>query len=88
MLSVSLNKTSPASFSFSFFLFTQVIQRRTDGSVDFFRPWNDYRDGFGDLNNEFWLGKAGLRTEVKSRVRIPCSFSRVSPFEREAGSEI
>ncbi|XP_041373705.1 techylectin-5B-like isoform X2 [Gigantopelta aegis] len=37
-----------------------VIQRRTDGSENFYRTWNDYRDGFGDFNNEFWLGD-GLR---------------------------
>ncbi|XP_037120186.1 fibrinogen C domain-containing protein 1-like [Syngnathus acus] len=33
-----------------------VIQRRKDGSVDFFRGWNDYRKGFGDLAGEHWLG--------------------------------
>lgn len=33
-----------------------VIQRRINGTVDFYRGWNDYKNGFGDLLTEFWLG--------------------------------
>ncbi|KAL0994991.1 hypothetical protein UPYG_G00130340 [Umbra pygmaea] len=33
-----------------------VMQRRTDGQIDFRRPWTDYEDGFGHLPGEHWLG--------------------------------
>ncbi len=33
-----------------------VIQRRFDGSVDFYRSWQDYVDGFGDPFGEYWAG--------------------------------
>uniref|UniRef100_A0A6P7GKW1 Fibrinogen C domain-containing protein 1-B-like n=1 Tax=Diabrotica virgifera virgifera TaxID=50390 RepID=A0A6P7GKW1_DIAVI len=33
-----------------------VIQRRIDGSVEFYRGWREYKFGFGDLNGELWLG--------------------------------
>uniref|UniRef100_W5M325 Tenascin R (restrictin, janusin) n=1 Tax=Lepisosteus oculatus TaxID=7918 RepID=W5M325_LEPOC len=33
-----------------------VFQRRQNGLTDFSRKWNDYRYGFGNLEDEFWLG--------------------------------
>ncbi|XP_061179425.1 fibrinogen-like protein 1 [Saccostrea echinata] len=33
-----------------------VLQRRSDGSENFYRNWTDYDIGFGNLESEFWLG--------------------------------
>ena len=33
-----------------------IIQRRFDGSVNFYRGWDDYKKGFGTSNGEYWIG--------------------------------
>ncbi|CAH3104311.1 unnamed protein product [Pocillopora meandrina] len=49
-----------------------VFQKRLDGSVSFYRGWTDYKNGFGDLNGEFWLGldKIHRLTKTKKRLRV------------------
>ncbi|XP_062575996.1 fibrinogen C domain-containing protein 1-A-like [Saccostrea cucullata] len=42
-----------------------VFQRRDDGIIDFFRNWIDYKYGFGNITDEFWLGNHRIYEIVK-----------------------
>lgn len=45
-----------------------VIQRRMDGSIDFFRERKYYVEGFGNLNGEFWIGLENLHRIVVGKT--------------------
>ncbi|XP_013388297.1 fibrinogen-like protein 1 [Lingula anatina] len=50
-----------------------VVQRRQDGSVYFFREWEDYKNGFGNIDGEFWLGNEDihyLTNQKDYRLRV------------------
>ncbi|CAC5390192.1 Fibrinogen-like protein A,Ryncolin-4,Angiopoietin-related protein 7,Ficolin-3,Ficolin-1-B,Ficolin-2,Ryncolin-1,Tenascin-R,Fibrinogen-like protein 1,Ficolin-1,Fibrinogen C domain-containing protein 1-A,Tenascin-X,Tenascin-N,Ryncolin-3,Fibrinogen C domain-containing protein 1,Ryncolin-2,Techylectin-5B,Angiopoietin-related protein 2,Microfibril-associated glycoprotein 4,Tenascin,Fibrinogen C domain-containing protein 1-B [Mytilus coruscus] len=45
-----------------------VFQRRINGQTDFFRGWEAYENGFGNLEAEFWLGNRKIN-ELTSKGR-------------------
>ena len=49
-----------------------VFHKRFDGFVGFYRGWDEYKNGFGDLNGEFWLGNEQIHqlTEIPSQLRV------------------
>jgi ficolin len=42
-----------------------VFQRRSNGQENFYRNWTEYRDGFGDVDEEFWLGNEMIHKITK-----------------------
>lgn len=45
-----------------------VIQNRIDGTTDFFRQWNEYKDGFGNVAGEFWMGLEKIHELTSSKL--------------------
>ncbi|XP_048749315.2 fibrinogen-like protein A [Ostrea edulis] len=43
-----------------------VIQSRHDGSVNFSRNWTEYKEGFGSVFNEHWIGNNVIHQLTKS----------------------
>ncbi|GFR71992.1 fibrinogen-related protein 3.2 [Elysia marginata] len=57
-----------------------IIHRRRTGNVDFYRDWNTYKQGFGSIEEDFWIGNENihkltsqgvyeLRIEIKYKGR-------------------
>ena len=61
-----------------------VIQRREEGgTVDFYRGWSDYEEGFGDLEGEFWYGLKNIHC-LTGRERVELRFD----LEDERGNKV
>ncbi|XP_067261674.1 tenascin isoform X5 [Chanodichthys erythropterus] len=60
-----------------------VFLRRQSGKVDFNRNWRNYSTGFGDTNDEFWLGLSNLHkitTAGQYEIRVDLRDGQESVF--------
>ncbi|XP_030214580.1 tenascin isoform X1 [Gadus morhua] len=66
-----------------------VFQRRMNGNTDFYRSWSEYRVGFGNVSQEFWIGnellhhltQAGpMAMRVELRAENETAYAHYSTF--------
>ncbi|CAC5411621.1 FCN [Mytilus coruscus] len=53
-----------------------VFQRRMNGKINFYRDWESYKRGFGNMKGEYWLGNDHLHqltSQGKYMLRIDMS---------------
>ena len=43
-----------------------IFQNRFDGTTDFFRGWNDYERGFGNVEGDYWMGLSKIHCMTQS----------------------
>ncbi|KAM6971759.1 microfibril-associated glycoprotein 4-like [Aplochiton taeniatus] len=59
-----------------------VFLRRSDGSLNFYRGWDDYKSGFGDPDTEIWRGLDYLAEMTKA----PCEVNvKIADFKGTTG---
>ncbi|XP_003379621.1 putative protein scabrous [Trichinella spiralis] len=58
-----------------------VIQRRLDGGVDFNQNWTNYKNGFGQLDSNFWLGNRHIHA-MTSNAKYALKIETIDVFGR------
>ncbi|XP_059139220.1 ficolin-1-A-like isoform X7 [Physella acuta] len=62
-----------------------LIMRRSDGDVNFARPWSDYSNGFGTYEGDFWQGLEQLHLLTNSgdwELRVDMKFEGKNYYAR------
>ncbi|KAK3787345.1 hypothetical protein RRG08_065346 [Elysia crispata] len=60
-----------------------IIQRRSSGTLNFYRKWQEYKDGFGNLTSDFWLGNKyihDLTSRGKYELRVDLKYKDKTAF--------
>lgn len=47
-----------------------LIQRRKSGLVSFYRDWKQYKQGFGSIRGDFWLGNEHIHRLSRQPTRL------------------
>ncbi|XP_062591605.1 ryncolin-1-like, partial [Saccostrea cucullata] len=45
-----------------------AIQKRVNGSVSFDRTWDEYKNGFGDAGQDFWIGNDVIHQLTRGKI--------------------
>lgn len=45
-----------------------VVQNRIDGNINFFKSWNEYKEGFGNIAGDFWMGLEKIYELTSTKV--------------------
>ena len=62
-----------------------VIQRRHDGEVDFYRTWDNYKNGIGTFASDFWLGNEKIHAITSTgryELRVDLKYNGQSKYAR------
>ena len=54
-----------------------VFHKRFNGFVGFYRDWDEYKNGFGDVRGEYWLGNEKIHqlSDIPSQLRVEINIS-------------
>ncbi|CAC5395410.1 Fibrinogen-like protein A,Ryncolin-4,Ficolin-2,Ryncolin-1,Tenascin-R,Fibrinogen-like protein 1,Angiopoietin-1,Tenascin-X,Fibrinogen C domain-containing protein 1-A,Ficolin-1,Ryncolin-3,Fibrinogen C domain-containing protein 1,Ryncolin-2,Techylectin-5B,Angiopoietin-related protein 2,Microfibril-associated glycoprotein 4,Ficolin-1-A,Tenascin,Fibrinogen C domain-containing protein 1-B [Mytilus coruscus] len=47
-----------------------VVQRRFNGEIEFMEGWRKYKEGFGNVYSEYWLGNDNIHAIVRQSGRL------------------
>ncbi|KAJ8018764.1 Ficolin-1 [Holothuria leucospilota] len=68
-----------------------VFQWRIDGTTDFYRNWDEYKEGFGDLEHDFWLGNEKLHyitQQATYEYRIDYVYSSTAYYNKYTNFDV
>ncbi|KAH9509862.1 Ficolin-2 [Bulinus truncatus] len=62
-----------------------IFQRRINGNVSFYRSWEEYKRGFGDVRNNFYLGNENIHritTNGTYELRVDFDYNQNKYFAK------